>query len=149
MQDWFLWLIAGILLAILEIVTPGFVLACFSFGCFAAAIAATLDFNVTVQIAAFTVMTFVIFVSARPLFIKLLGNHRREVKTNIERVVGMVGVVVEEVSNLKGWVKVEGEIWGSRSASGQTLPAGTTVRVLRVEGNKLIVTPDDLQGNSN
>jgi membrane protein implicated in regulation of membrane protease activity len=137
MEDWLIWLLAGVALGILEIVTPGFIFACFSFGCFGAAVAAALDFNLTAQIIVFSVVTLVVFVSARQIYVKLLGNRRPEARTNLERLIGSRGLVLEEVSSLQGAVKVEGEVWSSRSENGEVLSPGMPVRILRVEGNKL------------
>ncbi len=149
MEDWLLWLLAGIVLDILEIFIPGFIPACFGFGCFAAAIAAALDFGLTVQIAVFTATTFIVFLSIRPVFLKLLSKNSPAVATNIERLVGMTGLALDEVSGLQGLVKLEGEVWNSRSEDGRRLPPGTRVRVLRVEGNKLIVTANGVHQSSN
>jgi membrane protein implicated in regulation of membrane protease activity len=144
MPLWLIWLLAGLALAIFEILTPGFVLACFSFGCFVAAIVAALDFSFSWQISFFAATTFVLFVSARQLFGKLFGGKKAPVFTNIDRLIGLTAVTLEEVDDQRGQVKVEGEAWSARSGSGEKLPAGIKVRVLRVDGNKLIVGPEEL-----
>ncbi len=143
MDGWLFWLIAGLLCGIAEIFLPGFVLSCFSFGCFAAAVAAALDFSVTVQLLVFSGATFVVFISVRPILMKfLLNRNNPAARTNVERLAGMIGVAQEEVTAWQGTVKVEGEIWSSRSEGDSVLPSGSHVRVLRVEGNKLIVGPN-------
>ncbi|MEK7728881.1 MAG: NfeD family protein [candidate division KSB1 bacterium] len=143
MEAWLFWLIAGLLCGIAEIFLPGFVLSCFSFGCFAAAVAAALDFSVTVQLLVFSGAAFIIFISVRPILMKLLLHRDNPAaRTNTERVVGMIGIVQEEVTAWQGAVKVEGEIWSSRSEGDLILSEGSHVRVLRVEGNKLIVGPN-------
>ncbi|NUO80986.1 NfeD family protein, partial [candidate division KSB1 bacterium] len=115
----------------------------FSFGCFAAAVAAALDFGVTVQLLVFSSATFVVFISVRPILMKFLINRNNPAaRTNIERLVGMIGIAQEEVTGWQGSVKVEGEIWSSRSEGDLVLSTGSHVRVLRVEGNKLIVGPN-------
>jgi membrane protein implicated in regulation of membrane protease activity len=144
MPLWLIWLIAGLVLATLEILTPGFVLACFSFGCFVAAIVAALDFSFSWQISFFAATTFALFVSARQLFGKLFGAKKEKVSTNIDRLIGLTAVTLEEVDDQRGQVKVEGEAWSARSGSGEKLPAGLKVRVLRLDGNKLVVGPEEL-----
>jgi len=144
MPLWLIWLLAGLALGILEILTPGFVLACFSFGCFVAAIVAALDFSLSWQISFFAGTTFVLFISARQLFGKLFGAKKEQVSTNVERLIGMTAVTLEEVDEQRGQVKVEGEAWSARSASGEKLPADLKVRVLRMDGNKLVVGPEEL-----
>lgn len=83
------------------------------------------------------------------MFLKLLSKNTPSVATNIERLVGMIGLALDEVSGLQGLVKLEGEVWNSRSDDGRSLPPGTRVRVLRVEGNKLIVTANGVHQSSN
>jgi membrane protein implicated in regulation of membrane protease activity len=144
MPLWLIWLLAGLALAILEILTPGFVLACFSFGCFVAAIVAALDFSLSWQIGFFAVTTFVLFISARHLFGKLFGARKTPVFTNVDRLIGLTAITLEEVDEQHGQVKVEGEAWSARSGSGEKLPAGIKVRVLRIDSNKLIVGPEEL-----
>ncbi len=144
MPLWLFWLLAGLALAILEILTPGFVLACFSFGCFVAAIAAALDFSFSWQIGFFAATTFILFISARQIFGKLFGARKAPVLTNVDRLIGQVATTLEEVDDQRGQVKVEGEAWSARSGSGEKLPAGIKVRILRLEGNKLIVGPEEL-----
>ena len=144
MPLWLLWLLAGLTLAILEILTPGFVLACFSFGCFVAAISAALDFSPSWQIGFFAGTTFILFISARHVFGRLFGGRQQKYLTNAERLVGMSAVTLEETDDQRGQVKIEGEPWSARSGSGEKLPAGIKVRILRLDGNKLIVGPEEL-----
>ena len=63
--------------------------------------------------------------------------------TNADRVIGAEGVVIEAVDNLnaKGQVKVNGSIWTARAQDDTIIPPSTLVRVDRIEGVKLIVTP--------
>ena len=142
MPVWLIWLLAGLVLIILEILTPGFVLACFSVGCFAAAIFAALDFSADWQIGAFATATFVLFVSARQVFGKLYGAKSIDSRTNVDRLIGLPAITLEEVDDMRGQVKVEGEAWSARSVNGEKLPVGTKVRVLRIDGNNLLVGPE-------
>jgi membrane protein implicated in regulation of membrane protease activity len=144
MPAWLLWLIAGLVLAILEIFTPGFVFICFTFGCFAAAIVAALDFGFSWQIGIFGGITFVLFVSARQVFGKLFSRETTPTLTNVDRLIGLIAITLEDVDDQRGQVKVEGEAWSARSDSGEKLPSGIKVRVLRVDGNKLVVGSEEL-----
>ena len=57
--------------------------------------------------------------------------------------IGMEAIVQERIDNLAGagTVRVDGKIWSARSAGGEYIPSGATVRVERIEGVKLIVSP--------
>ena len=54
---------------------------------------------------------------------------------------GETALVTETVDNqqAKGQVRVDGQIWSARSAHDVVIPVGTEVRVLRIEGVKVIV----------
>jgi membrane protein implicated in regulation of membrane protease activity len=144
MPAWLIWLVAGLALAILEMLTPGFVFICFTFGCFVAAIVAALDFSFSWQLSVFGVTTFILFVWARQIFGKLFNPQKTPVFTNVDRLVGLSAITLDEVDDQRGQVKVEGEAWSARSGSGEKLPAGIKVRVLRIDGNKLVVGPEEL-----
>ena len=51
--------------------------------------------------------------------------------------------VTEDIQNLQsqGQVKVNGMVWSARSTDGQHIPKGTVVRIDRIEGVKLLVSP--------
>ena len=63
---------------------------------------------------------------------------KNKVKTNIDRIIGMNGVVIDDISNKEyGSVKVDGKIW--RAYSKDKLQEGTHIKVLKINGNKLEV----------
>jgi membrane-bound serine protease (ClpP class) len=66
---------------------------------------------------------------------KAIGARRRPVTVGPEQIVGMEGVVRDD-----GYVFVRGELW--RASSDQPLRTGQRVRVQRVEGLTLAVTPE-------
>ena len=78
------------------------------------------------------------------IFIKPLLKKCFRVKpvaTNADTVIGLEGVVSESINNLeaRGQVKVRGQVWSARSADeAVTFDEGDIVRVLRIEGVKLI-----------
>ena len=65
-------------------------------------------------------------------------------KTNIDSVIGSVGLVTAPIDNVtaSGQVKLGGMEWSARSTSGDPIPAGTRVRVDRIEGVKVFVSPE-------
>ena len=70
-------------------------------------------------------------------------HNAKRAATNADRVLGQTGLTVSCIDNLEetGLVHVDGKDWSARSASGETVEAGTEVTVLRIEGVKLIVEP--------
>ena len=61
--------------------------------------------------------------------------------TNADRVIGAEARVTEGIDNIqgKGAVSIGGIIWTARSDSDEVIPAGSLVRVLRIEGVKVFV----------
>ena len=63
--------------------------------------------------------------------------------TNVDAVIGSVGRVTTAIDNVEahGQVKLGGMEWTARSTSGDPIAKGTEIRVDRVEGVKVFVTP--------
>lgn len=137
------WLAALVVFGVVEAATVGLVSIWFAMGALAALIASALGVPDLVQVVVFLVGSFATLLVVRPLAQKYVNN--RHIPTNADRVIGQEAVVTEAIDNLKGQgqVKVAGTPWTARSGDDAAIPAGTTVRVLRIEGVKLYVTPTD------
>ena len=86
--------------------------------------------------AVFVLLGLVLMVLTRPILVKKLA--RKNVKTNSDRVLGMEGVVTEEINKLKvGEVKVDGKRWSA--ISDEKIEVGTTIIVESIDGVKLVV----------
>ena len=135
-----LWLIAGIVLFILEIITPGFVLANFGVAAMAAAVAAWLGADMTVQVIVFVVTCLISFVTVRPLLSRTLKSGK-ETLTGYQAVVGRVALVTDEIPEppSAGRVQVDGDSWRAMSDAGQPIAVGATVKVVRVESTTVYV----------
>jgi membrane protein implicated in regulation of membrane protease activity len=136
------WLIALIAFGILEAATVGLTSVWFAAGSLCALIVAGAGGALWIQIGVFLVVSFITLVLARPLVQKyVIPKHHA---TNADRIIGTEAVVKREIDNLKGQglVSVAGVIWTARSEGGEVIPEGATVRILRIEGVKVFVTPD-------
>jgi len=87
----------------------------------------------------FLAVSAIALIATRPLVKKKI--LLRTTPTNSDMVIGESAVVEEEIDNLAGIgaVKVQGKIWSARSDNGEQIPAGSIVRVSKIEGVKLIV----------
>lgn len=133
------WLVLMVLLFIIEAATAGLTVIWFALGALAALIAALFGAQIWLQVLWFLVVSIATLWFTRPLALKYLNG--RSVATNADRVVGMEGVVREDIDNLAGTgaVKLDGKEWTARSDSGANIPSGSVVKVRRIEGVKLIV----------
>jgi membrane-bound serine protease (ClpP class) len=70
----------------------------------------------------------------------ILSAKGQPVKTGLEVLEGGTGVTLTALEP-KGTVRARGETWTAESA-GDTIPAGASVRIIKVKGIKLIVKPE-------
>ena len=95
-----------------------------------------------IQILQFVVLSAVLLILTRRIAKRLL--HGKPEATNADRIVGAEGIVTERVSfrDGTGQIKVLGQVWSVKAdVPEQTLEAGTSVRVLRIEGVRAVIVP--------
>ena len=134
------WLVAMIVLLVVEGMAPGLVSIWFALGALAAMISAMLKAPLWLQIVWFVAVSALSLLLTRPLAKKYVNAHTTA--TNADMAIGQECVVTEEIDNIRGTgaVTVGGKIWTARMASPDGKAAkGETRRVLRIEGVKLIV----------
>ena len=101
------------------------------------------------QITAFLVVSCALLAALWPLTKKFLNPGRTA--TNVDSVIGSVGYVTAAIDNVSstGQVKLGGMEWTARSTSGAPLAEGILVRVDRIEGVKVFVSPAEVPANVN
>ncbi len=136
-----IWAAAIVLFLVLEAVTVGIVSIWFALGSICALIAALLGAPTWLQIAWFIVISALTLVLTRPIVKKYVNGKKQP--TNADRVIGCPAVVTEEIDNLqgRGSVRIDGKEWTARSADDSVIAFDTVVKVIRIEGVKLIVLP--------
>lgn len=134
------WLVAAVVLGVMEAFTAGLVTIWLMFGALAAWLAAILGLPFLAQIIIFLIVSYVLLITTRPIVKKWLS--REVVKTNADRLIGQIGVVTEKINRLEGvgQVKVAGQIWSAVPATGNEMEPGTNVRIDEIVGVKLVVT---------
>lgn len=141
-MDWFIWLWLGIFVAALlfEFITADMVSIWFSIAAIPSFILALLGVAPLVQILVFVVLAILLLVITRPIAIKYFKTN--EIKTNVDAIIGSVGTCIEKiVINEIGHVKVKNQTWSA--ISNQTINVDDHIRVLDVEGVKLVVEKID------
>ena len=134
-----IWLVLLLLLTGVEAVSVGLTSVWFAAGALCALIAALLGAPLWLQIALFLAVSTLCLLAVRPLAKRHL-NSKVEA-TNADRVIGEQAQVTEDIDNIrgKGAVVIRGVAWTARSEDGSPVPAGTLVKVLRIEGVKVFV----------
>lgn len=136
------WLAVFILLLLVEAGTMALTTVWFAVGAFGAILVSLLGVPLWVEILVFLALSFVILFFYRPLAIKYVNSRR--IRTNVEDLVGKEGKITEKVDNLSqsGRMLLKGMDWAARTESDESaIEVGTIVRVLKVEGVRLIVEP--------
>jgi len=139
MEAYIIWLILAIFFVVLEIFTPGFAVLCFGIGAVAAAIVSFYA-GLEAQLLAMVIGTTVGFVLVRPFVLKVMSRKKKEMKTNVDALIGRRGVVSEAIdaSQHTGRVAIDGDDWKAISADGSHIDVGQNVEVVNRES--LIIT---------
>jgi membrane protein implicated in regulation of membrane protease activity len=113
----------------------------FAIGSLAAMLMALTGAGVGFQVTVFVLVSAVCLTALRPLVRKHIKP--KLAKTNVDAVVGSAGLVTVAIDNVmaQGQVKLGAMEWSARSESGEPIPQGTLVKVVRIEGVKAIVSP--------
>lgn len=140
-----LWLGAIVLFGVAEMVTESMVSIWFVAGSLAALVTCMSGWSLgglppeATQVLVFAVVSALALAVTRPLVRRFMT--RPHIPTNSDRLLGMVAKVTEAVDNdrASGAVYVDGKTWTARSVDGEPIPAGTQVKVQKIEGVKLLV----------
>lgn len=136
-----IWLILTVVLLITEAATVMVVSLWFAAGSLAAMAMALAGGSIWLQVLVFLVVSAAALTALRPLVRKYLTP--KLTATNIDSIIGSIGIVTADIDNISasGQVKLNGMEWSARSTSGESVKAGTKVRVDKIEGVKVFVTP--------
>ncbi len=137
-MSWWLWVLAGIALLVVEMVTPGGLFALFfGVGALCVAVVAALGAPPTAQWIAFTLVSVVLLATLRRTVKEKLF---RENATVVDSLVGQEVLLLADVpEGGEGRAELRGVPWSARVASGTALAKGQRCRVERVEGLTLWV----------
>ena len=136
-----LWFVLLLVFLVVEAACPIHLVSIwFAAGSLAALIASFFGGSVWLQVVLFLVVSCTLLALLWP-FIKKFLRPKLE-KTNIDAIVDQEGLVTVAIDNINaaGQVKLGAMEWTARSTSGKVIPAGTLVKVDRIEGVKVYVS---------
>lgn len=138
----YIWLGLMIVLIIIEAATVSLTTIWLAGGALAALVLALFKLPLWLQITAFLVVSIIMIIFTRPVAVKYLKVGTQ--KTNTEALLGTNGLVIMDITEHDaGQVKVKGQVWTAISQSGESIPVGTEVVVIAIEGVKLVVKASD------
>lgn len=137
------WLIAGVVMVVAELVTTTFVLLMLAAGAFAAAGAAALGAGPVAEGIVFAVVSALALWGVRPAITRQLQAREHDTPMGLQAIEGSSCLVVEEIDDEHGMVKIEGELWRARPYDAtQVIPAGERARVMEIKGATVMVWKD-------
>lgn len=139
-----IWLLLIVVFLIAEAATVTMVSLWFAAGALAAMLASLTGGSIAFQVTVFLAVSVLAVAALRPLVRKHITP--KLTRTNVDSVIGTTGFVTEDIDNVsaQGQVKLGSMYWTARSTSGASLSKGTLIRVDRIEGVKVFVSPAEV-----
>ena len=133
---WIAWLVIVILLTILEVITINLVSVWFIVSGIVSLFLSFIIDSFYIEFMVFVCLGLVLMLLTRPYLVKKLS--KKKVSTNLDRVIGIEGIVTEEITKFKiGEVKVDGKKWSA--IADEKIKVGEEVIIDSIDGVKLIV----------
>ena len=142
MDEWVIWLVAAVVLALGEIATMGLFLAPFAAGALVAALISAAGGGIAVSLVVFLAVSVVALGALRPI----ARSHMKmpaKLRTGTSALVGSNAMVVERIANREGvgCVRIGGEVWTARSYDeDEVIDAGKQVQVIEIRGATALVS---------
>ena len=141
-MSWIVWLIVAAVLGVAELLTMTFAFGIIAIAAVVAAVVGMVHLNLGIQLAAFVVAAGAGLGFVRPLAIRHL-KQPPALRSGVAALVGRPAIVLEEVNEHSGRVRIDGEEWSSRPYLDDSLviPVGTKVDVMQIKGATALVYP--------
>lgn len=141
MGEAFWWIIIAALFLAAEFGHRAFYAMFVAMGAVVAAILAIANVSVVVQIPAFVAAAVLGLFLIRPALVRAASSGQYGLISGIKAHVGKEAIVAETAGGPAnpGRVKLDGELWKAVSHDGTTIPAGTPVMILELQGTTFVV----------
>ena len=142
MESWIVWLIVAAVLGVAELVTITFAFGIIAVAAVVAAVVGAFHLDLGIQLAAFVVAAGAGIGFVRPVALRHI-KQPPALRTGTAALVGRSAIVLEEVNEHSGRVRIEGEEWSSRPYLDESLviPVGAKVDVMEIKGATALVYP--------
>lgn len=138
---WLFWLIAVFVLAGLELLTMDFHFLMLSAAALLAFALSWVTDDFVVQVVVFALASVLLIFLVRPVALRRINRSTPQTASNTARLIGLPCQVLDPVTARSGLVRLEGDTWSARSATGEQLAVGTDVFVHAIEGATAVVAP--------
>jgi membrane protein implicated in regulation of membrane protease activity len=139
---WWMWMVLGVALLVVEMATPGGLFAVFfGAGAFVIAGAAALGAGPVLQWVLYTAVSLALLATLRSWLSRRLQASASKVP--VENVVGEAALLLEDLpAGGQARAELRGTPWTARATTGAPLAKGQRCRVERVDGLTLWLRPE-------
>ena len=150
MLPWQIWLIIAGVCFIVEIATVGFLVFWFGVAALVTCLLSLVIHNIIAQTVIFIILSIVLIALTRPFANKI--GKKDNVVTNSNALIGKEGIVIKTINSVPGsmgQVKIGSDTWSAIVNNySDVIPVGSTIRVLGIDGVKLVVEPIDIKSKA-
>ena len=137
---WQVWLIIAGLFFVGEMITVGFLVFWFGVGALIAMVVSFFTSNIIIQTTVFIISSAFLLLITKPFVKKFVDV--KSTNTNAFSIIGKKAFVIKEInSHSIGQIKINGEVWSAETENNETIPEGSEVEIVRINGVKAIVKP--------
>jgi membrane protein implicated in regulation of membrane protease activity len=144
-MEWWHWAVLGLLLAGLEILTPGgFYLIFFGLGGLAVALLSFLGIAgpLWMQLLLFSLFSIVSLALFRNPLLRMM-QRKTGLSAQVDKLVGELATPKEAIAaGAVGKAELRGTTWTARNGGTQIIPAGHRCRVKQVDGLVITIEPE-------
>jgi membrane protein implicated in regulation of membrane protease activity len=142
--DWVAWLGLAVVLGIVEVTSLDLVFAMIAVGALSGAATALVTGNLAVQVLVALAVSIGMLFVVRPIALNHLRTPRA-IRTGVAALIGERGLVIEQVDEHSGRVKLKGEVWSARTYDpSHVIPAGKHVEVVEIDGATAVVYESEI-----
>ena len=134
------WIIAAVVLIIVEALNSGILAVWFAIGSACAAIVAYIwPGSYIAQLITFLAVSTILTIIGTNVFKTKQQSEGK--KHPVYSIIGKVAVVTKEINNLsgEGKISINGDTWSAKSKDETTIPENAKVKVLDIDGVKAVV----------
>ena len=134
------WLIIGIALIIVEIITVSFWYIFFAIGCIIAGLSSFIIHSLAIQIIIMCMISIIGIIFGRSILQRYFKVNEEVKPSTVDALIGQNALVVKDIkSDEIGLVRINGEIWSAKSVDSKEINKDTNVIIEKIDGAKLIV----------
>ncbi len=131
MVHWQIFLIAGVVSLILEMIVPSMFFLNFAISGVLTAIISLWVTDITVLVIDFAVIALLSIILLRPFLLKTLKSSKEKETGVKSEYIDQIAKVVQPVNKFAGVITIYDERWEARVENDDEIPEGTEVRIIK------------------